>query len=287
IAIQLWRDVVAERCELGSNFHLGRLIGAAEGDVMDGAGSHDAGPDSGNAPDVDNGSRAALSRGVAEDASLLANQLEAECVGEQLTGKLVGIEPESNGVDAADGVFGGDAGARPTRLRVDRWMGDELTHESFVVLEGDDALVVIASGRLLEFDPLFDQSLDPEPDGAGENRKRSDRDLSAALPAAAGIGPGKEGENAARTSRLVAEIEVIGRGIVEVDGALDQPQPEDPGVEIEISLGIAGDAGYVVDAGGSESHRAIPKRGSPGARSSGAELAFLGRLALVGTGLWR
>jgi hypothetical protein len=41
-------------------------------------------------------------------------------------------------------------------------MGDELTHESFVILECDYALVFVARGRLLELHLLLDQALDPE-----------------------------------------------------------------------------------------------------------------------------
>ena len=48
---------------------------------------------------------------------------------------------------------------------------------------------------------------------------------------------------------------MIGRGIVEVYGALDEPEAEDAGVEIEIPLGIARDTGDVMNTGSAEAHR--------------------------------
>ena len=61
--------------------------------------------------------------------------------------------------------------------------------------------------------------------------------------------PGKEGQDRAGLALLVAIIKVIGAGIVEIDGLLDQPQPEHAGEEIEIAVGAARDGGDVMDAG--------------------------------------
>src|SRR5204863_4080887 len=63
------------------------------------------------------------------------------------------------------------------------------------------------------------------------------------------------------------------RRIVEIHGALDESQSEDAGVEIEIALWVAGDAGDVVNAGGSKTHRA-----------GRAGLAPFLRLAPIGAG---
>ena len=48
---------------------------------------------------------------------------------------------------------------------------------------------------------------------------------------------------------------MIGRRVVKVYGALDEPEAEDAGVEIEIPLRIARDTGDVVNTGGAEAHR--------------------------------
>ena len=58
------------------------------------------------------------------------------------------------------------------------------------------------------------------------------------LPAAAGVWPREEGENGSRVSGLVAEIEVIGSRIVEIDRALDQALSEYIPIKIHVALGI-------------------------------------------------
>jgi hypothetical protein len=47
---------------------------------------------------------------------------------------------------------------------------------------------------------------------------------------------------------LVAVVEVVDVGSVEVDRLLDHPQPEQPRVEVDVARGVAGDRGDVVDA---------------------------------------
>src|SRR6267143_3202045 len=133
-------------------------------------------------------------------------------------------------------------------------MRDELAHESVVVLESDDALILIPGSRLRELDLLSDQSFDPEADRAGKYRERGDSYLASALSSSPRIRPGEESENAPRTSLLFTEVEVIGGRVVEVYGTLDEPEPEDAGVEIEIPLGIARDTGDVMNTGSAEAH---------------------------------
>src|SRR5215210_5676564 len=150
-------------------------------------------------------------------------------------------------------------------------MGNELTHKSIVILECDHALVLVARDRVIEFHLLLDQTLDPESDRAGQNGKGSNGYLASTLSTAASIRPGEECENASRISLLVAEIEVIGGRIVEVYGALDEPEPKNTGVEVEIPLRITGNASDMVNSGRAEAHR------------PDSCLAFLRILALVST----
>src|SRR5205085_11272260 len=165
-------------------------------------------------------------------------------------------------------------------------MRDQLTHEAFVVLERDDAFFVVASDRLRELDSFLDQPFDPEPDGAGKDREGCDGHLPAALPAAPCIGPGKESKNATRGPCFVAEVKMVGRRVVEIHCALDQSQAEDAGVEIEVALRVAGDAGYMMNAGGLETHRDDFAKSWPSATSSGRGSASFMRLSLIGTDLW-
>src|SRR5437868_5183107 len=171
ITIELWRDVVAKRCELGANAHLLGFAAAAECDVMHCTGTHDARPDAGHAAKIDNRTRSTVTAGVAKNTSLFSHEPEAEGVGEELAGELVGIQPESDRIESTDCVLGGNTGGRPPRARVDRWMRDELAHESFVILERDNALVFVARRRLLKLHPLLDKSLDPEADRTGKDRE--------------------------------------------------------------------------------------------------------------------
>src|SRR3954451_2770518 len=66
--------------------------------------------------------------------------------------------------------------------------------------------------------------------------------------AASGWGPlpGKEGQDGARPASLVAIIEMISAGIVEIDRLLDEAQAEVAGVEAKIPDGITGNRGDVV-----------------------------------------
>lgn len=134
-------------------------------------------------------------------------------------------------------------------------MRDELAHESVMVLEGDDALILIPGSGLRELDLLPYQPLYPETDGAWEYRERGNGDLATALSSSPRVRPGKERKNAPRAPLLIAEVEMIGGRVVEVYGTLDEPEAEDAGVEIEISLGIARDTGDVVNTGSAEAHR--------------------------------
>ena len=79
--------------------------------------------------------------------------------------------------------------------------------------------------------------------------------MTTALPATTSVGPREKSEDATRTSLLVTEVEVVRRGIVEVDGPLDEPEAKSAGVKVEIPLRITGDAGDMMDTGSTEAHR--------------------------------
>ena len=133
--------------------------------------SQHSGPDAGDAAQINDGSGTAVASRVAENAALLTYELEPQGFRKELAGELVGIEPESDRINPANGVLGWYARARPAHARVGSRMRDKLPHESFVVLEGDNALVLIACSRLRELDPLLYQPFYPETDGAGEYRE--------------------------------------------------------------------------------------------------------------------
>jgi len=78
--------------------------------------------------------------------------------------------------------------------------------------------------------------------------ERGRRDLAQTDTAAGGARPDEEGHDRARPSELVAVVEVVRAGVVEVDRLLDQPQAQHPDVEVDVALGVAGDRGHMVDA---------------------------------------
>src|SRR6202171_5959913 len=169
-------------------------------------------------------------------------------------------------------------------------MRDQLTHETVVVLEGDDALVLITGGRLRKLDLLPYQPFNPETDGAGEYREGGDGYLASALSPSPRIRPGKESKNAARSPLLISEVEVVGGRVVEVYRTLDEAETEDTGVEIEIPLGIARDTGDVMNTGSAEAHRidsclaSLRDLALIGARARGSPLTPIAALVLTWVG---
>jgi hypothetical protein len=65
--------------------------------------------------------------------------------------------------------------------------------------------------------------------------------------AAGGAGELEPREDRAGRAGLVAEVQVVGVGRVEVDGLLDQPQAERVRVEVDVGLGVARDHRDVVE----------------------------------------
>ena len=102
---------------------------------------------------------------------------------------------------------------------------------------------------MFDEDSLPGEALLPVGDGVCGDGEGGVGDFSGAGEAAAGVGPGEEGHDGAWGAGVVAEVEVVGAGVVEVDGALDEAEAEDLGVEVEVLLGVGGDGGDVVEAG--------------------------------------
>ena len=67
-------------------------------------------------------------------------------------------------------------------------------------------------------------------------------------PAGRRMLPGEEGEDGAGVPDLVAVIEMIGAGIVEIDRLLDETQPERAGIELIVSQGVTCDGRDVMNA---------------------------------------
>ena len=59
--------------------------------------------------------------------------------------------------------------------------------------------------------------------------------------------PGKESKNRSRRAGVVAKVEVIGSGIVEVDGSFYKTKPQHFGVEFQIPLWVRSNRSYVME----------------------------------------
>ena len=96
---------------------------------MHGSRAHHPGHKSGNASKIDNRSEAASLRGVAKNARLLADGLEAKRVDEELSREVTAFLPQRDGIDAANGMFCTELTADPALSRFRTGMGNQLTHE--------------------------------------------------------------------------------------------------------------------------------------------------------------
>jgi len=125
-------------------------------------------------------------------------------------------------------------------------VGDELDLHAVGVGEGEDFFVE-AAGAAGEGDVEVDEALLPEGEGRGGDAEGGVGDFAGASGAASGVGPGEEGEDGAGGASVVAEVEMVGAGVIEVDRAFDEAEAEAFGVEVEVGLGVGGDGGDVME----------------------------------------
>lgn len=86
----------------------------------------------------------------------------------------------------------------------------------------------------------------PIVDGGGGDGVGHGAGFAVADGAAAGVGPGEEGHDGARGADFIAVVEVVGAGVVEIDGCFYEALAEDLLVEVEVALGVAGHGGDMV-----------------------------------------
>ncbi len=149
-------------------------------------------------------------------------------------------------MEATDGVFGGDVGEARRVGGRGFGVGYDFYLHAGGVGEGEDFFVE-AAGAAGELDELLDEAVFPEGEGVGGDAEGGVGDFAGASGAAAYAGPWEEGEDGAGGAEVVAEVEVVGAGVVEVDGALDEAEAEALGVEVEVRLRVGGDGGDMVE----------------------------------------
>ena len=109
-------------------------------------------------------------------------------------------------------------------------------------------LLVESPGGPFMLDTVGNQTLDPEPQGSRRNREPHRGDLPRALTSPGATRPGEKRDEGPGAPGLIAVVEMITAGIIEIDRELHQPQPEHAGVKIEIALWIARNGGDVMDS---------------------------------------
>ena len=139
--------------------------------------------------------------------------------------------------EAADRVLGRDvAGARSLCLPCIR-VADDLQAHAIGVGKAEHLLLKPLAGAFRR-NTRGQQALLPELERCERNAECGRRSFSYAQAAARGVRPGEESKDGSRRPGIVAKVEVIGSGIVKVDGALYETKPQHFGIEVQISLRV-------------------------------------------------
>ena len=144
-------------------------------------------------------------------------------------------------------MLGRHLAAAPGPLAVGAGDADEREAHAVRILEGQHGAAEALLGSLVRH-ALLDEAVGPEADRVLRHPERRLLRLADADPPGRHMLPGEEGQDGAGPPGLIAEIEVVRAGIIEVHSLLDEPQTERMGVEIEVAARVARDSGDVVDA---------------------------------------
>src|SRR5713226_4215410 len=155
-------------------------------------------------------------------------------------------------MEAANLVVRIDRAVRPRLPPLIRRLAHELDLDGVEVLE--DQGVDAESGHPRHFHVEVAKTAGPELQRAVRDRERDHGHLPAARRPPGQVRPAEEGHRAARCADVVAEINVIGVGHVEVDGLLYEAKTQDADVEVDVLLHVTRDAGHVVDSGNVGGH---------------------------------
>ena len=121
----------------------------------------------------------------------------------------------------------------------------ELDTHAVEVAEAEDGLAE-AGFKMLDGDARRLETVLPIRERGGGDAEGCGGGFAYSDAGAGGAGPREEGQDGARGAEIVTEVEVVAAGIVEVDGALDEAEAEQFGIEVESALRIRGDGGDVM-----------------------------------------
>jgi hypothetical protein len=227
----------------------GGLIGvvdSAEGNVMHRARALPARQEAAGLVDVDNAAMRRI-RLEPDDRAFASGFGKAEHVGENRTGLRRLLKQQRHAVEAADRVLRRNIAIAPAGLVLRAGNADQRQAHAVRIGERQHGLAEALLQCLMR-DALLDEAMGPVAQRPGGDPERGLLGLADAAATGRGILPREEGQDGAGISGLVAIIEMIGAGIVEVHRLLDEPQAQRPGVKVEVPQGVASDRGDMVDA---------------------------------------
>ena len=232
--------------ELLRHRRLGRVVGGAKGDVMHRTAAEPAGQKTFRFADIDDAADR-VAGAEAGKCSVTAGVAKSQNIGQHRSRACCVFDHQRDAVKTAHSVFGGNGAGAPGRLGFGAGHADQ--RETHAVRIGKrQHRVAEALFRRLVRDAVFDETVRPIADGA---RRHAECGLLCQADAAASrrrVLPGKERQDGAGMADLVAIIEMVGAGIVEVYRLLDETQPNDTRIEIKIARGLAGNRRDVMNA---------------------------------------
>ena len=98
------------------------------------------------------------------------------------------------------------------------------------------------------------QALQPVAGRVLWNCERDGIDLARAANPTSRAWPREKRQDCARRAACIAEIKVVGAGIIEIHSALDKAQSQQASVKIQIALRITGNRGDVMKSGNFDVH---------------------------------
>jgi hypothetical protein len=156
---------------------------------------------------------------VAEAVAVLADCPEAEHAHQEIFGLPPVALQQCCPREALYGVLDWHGAVRPALAGVRFGQSQYLKQEPVRVLEGE-SLLTEAPDALRDGDTVLPQALLPEGQRLLCYREGGRHDLARSAPALRGVRPGEEGHDGAGRAHLVPVVEVVGAGVVEVDGLL-------------------------------------------------------------------
>src|ERR1700687_383840 len=182
-----------------------------------------------------------------------AHLAKAHCVGQELDGVEVGLFAQGHGVEAANLVVRIDRAVRPRLPPLIRRLTHELDLDGVGILE--DQRIDAETGHPRGFHVEVTKTAGPELQRAGRDRERDHGHLPAARAPPGQVRPPEEGHRASWRAEVIAEIDVVGVGHVEVDGLLYEAETQHADVKVDVLLHVTRDARHVVDSGNVGGHR--------------------------------